>query len=141
LLRSLRIWKAKAKLRLVSQEIVKERLQALRKQQSEAAFSLQEKLHGVTNNDGPTTVAYDAALDPQPLLKLRAEDKSLVQNNEDKFLSDLVGVYNSSPVDSSNPNRPTNARRSKNLAMFLHKTKPWMVRRRATSPSIMEPQL
>jgi hypothetical protein len=132
LLRSLRIWKAKAKLRLVSQEIVKERLQALRKQ---------EKLHGVTNNDGPTTVAYDAALDPQPLLKLRAEDKSLVQNNEDKFLSDLVSAYSSSPVNSSNPNRPTNARRFKNLAMFLHKIKPWMVRRRATSLSIMEPQL
>jgi hypothetical protein len=63
-----------------------------------------------------------------------------VQNNEDKFLSDLVSAYNSSPVDSSNRNRPTNARRFKNLAMFLHKTKPWMVRRRATSLSIMEPQ-
>jgi hypothetical protein len=97
----LRIWKAKAKLRLVSQEIIKERLQALRKQQTGAAFSLQEKLHGLVNNDGPTTVAYDAALDPQPLLKLRAEDKSLVQHNENKFLSDIVSAFQHPLCDPS----------------------------------------
>ena len=71
LLRNLRIWKAKAKLRRVSQEIVRERLQALRKQQAEAAISVQEKLSEKLGSTAVTTVAYDAALDPQPLLKLR----------------------------------------------------------------------
>jgi hypothetical protein len=95
LLRSLRVWKAKAKLRRVSQEIVKERLQALQKQQADAAASVQGKIYDMlhaanaSTQDGPTTVAYDAALDPQPLLKLRAEDKGLVQTEEKTFL-DLV---------------------------------------------------
>ena len=92
LLRSLRIWKAKAKLRRVSQQIVKERLQALRKQQAEAAASVQEKLGEKLDGTAPTAVAYDASLDPQPSLKLRAEDKALVQVDEKKFLEDLVSA-------------------------------------------------
>jgi len=96
LLRSLRVWKAKAKLRRVSQEIVRERLQALRKQQAEAAVSVQGKIvdmlraAGEAREEGPTTVAYDASLDPEPLLKLRAEDKSLVQTEERAFLDDMA---------------------------------------------------
>jgi hypothetical protein len=96
LLRSLRVWKAKAKLRRVSQEIVRERLQALRTQQAEAAASVVGKTYDMLKaadaerEDGPTTLAYDAALDPQPLLKLRAEDKALVQTEEQAFLEDLA---------------------------------------------------
>lgn len=96
LLRSLRVWKAKAKLRRVSQEIVNERLQALRKQQSDAAASVQAKISQLLiNEDGPSNpepsiVAYDAAFDPEPLLKLRAEDKALPQIEEKTFLDDLV---------------------------------------------------
>jgi hypothetical protein len=95
LLRSLRVWKAKAKLRKVSQEIVKERLQALRKQQAEAAASVQEKIFEMLQaagevGDGPATVTYDAALDPQPLLKLRTEDKPLQQIDEKIFLENLA---------------------------------------------------
>lgn len=123
----MRIWKAKAKLRLVSQEIVKERLQALRKQQSDVAFSVQEKLYELTNNTGPTVVTYDAALDPEPSLKLRAEDKSLVQISEDKFLDDIVSVCSCLFVACANSSRPTNGRRFKNLATFHHRTKPWTV--------------
>lgn len=92
LLRSLRIWKAKAKLRHVSEEIVKERLQALRKQQAEAAISVQEKLQEKLDNQSSADVAYDASLDPEPSLKLRAEDKALVQVDEKKFLEDMVGI-------------------------------------------------
>lgn len=92
LLRNLRIWKAKAKLRRVSQEIVRERLQALRKQQAEAAISVQEKLSEKLGSTAATTVAYDAALDPQPLLKLRAEDKALAQTDAQTFLDDLVSA-------------------------------------------------
>lgn len=90
LLRSLRIWKAKAKLRRVSQEIVKERLQALRKQQAEAAASVQEKLQEKLGGTSATTVAYAAALDPEPSLKLSTEDKALKQVDEKKFLEDIV---------------------------------------------------
>ncbi|KAF1846261.1 uncharacterized protein K460DRAFT_377516 [Cucurbitaria berberidis CBS 394.84] len=96
LLRSLRVWKAKAKLRRVSQEIVKERLQALRRQQAEAAASVQGKLYEIlkpaddSSDVPPTTVAYDAVLDPEPLLKLRAEDKSLPQIEENTFLDNVA---------------------------------------------------
>jgi hypothetical protein len=96
LLRSLRVWKAKAKLRRVSQDIVRKRLQALRTQQAEAAASVQGKTYDMLKaadaerGDGPTALVYDAALDPQPLLKLRAEDKALVQTEEQAFLEDLA---------------------------------------------------
>ncbi|EOA86646.1 uncharacterized protein SETTUDRAFT_19156 [Exserohilum turcica Et28A] len=96
LLRSLRVWKAKAKLRRVSQEIVKERLQTLRKQQAEAAASVQGNIYAMLkgNDDAaelrPTTVAYDASVDPEPMLKLRAEDKTLPQVEEKTFLDDLA---------------------------------------------------
>jgi hypothetical protein len=92
LLRNLRICKAKAKLRRVSQEIVRERLQALRKQQAEAAVAVQEKLREKLGGTAATTVAYDAALDPQPLLKLRAEDKGLAQMDAQVFLDELVSA-------------------------------------------------
>ena len=92
LLRNLRIAKARAKLRRVSQEIVRERLQALRKQQAEAAASVQDKLKEKLGGASATEVAYDASLDPQPLLKLRAEDKALVQVDEKHFLDDIVSA-------------------------------------------------
>lgn len=92
LLHNLRIWKAKAKLRRVSQEIVRERLQALRTRQAEAAASVQEKLQAKLGGTTSTALAYDASLDPEPSLKLRAEDKALVQVDENKFLEDLVGA-------------------------------------------------
>lgn len=96
LLRSLRVWKAKAKLRRVSQEIVKERLQTLRKQQAEAAASVQANIYSMLKGNDeaaevqPTTVAYDAAMDPEPMLKLRAEDKALPQVEEKSFLEHVT---------------------------------------------------
>ena len=92
LLRSLRIWKSKAKLRRVSQEIVKERLQALRKQQAEAAAALQEKLQQKLGGTSATAVEYDASLDPEPELKLSTEDKALKQVDEKTFLVDIVSA-------------------------------------------------
>ncbi|CAE7031905.1 hypothetical protein P3342_006718 [Pyrenophora teres f. teres] len=96
LLRSLRVWKAKAKLRRVSQDIVKERLQTWRKQQAEAAAAVQGNIYDMLRGGDetievrPTTVAYDAACDPEPLLKLRAEDKTLPQVEEKAFLENLA---------------------------------------------------
>jgi hypothetical protein len=96
LLRSLRVWKAKAKLRRVSQEIVRERLQALRREQADAAAAVQGRVLDMllaadeARADSPTAVAYDAALDPEPLLKLRAEDKALAQVEEKTFVDDMA---------------------------------------------------
>ncbi|KAF2247365.1 hypothetical protein BU26DRAFT_597255 [Trematosphaeria pertusa] len=96
LLRNLRVWKAKAMLRRVSQEIINERLQALRKQQADAAATVQEKLQSMlkegseSDHGHPTTVASDSSLDPQPSLKLRTEDKSLVQIQERRFLESII---------------------------------------------------
>ncbi|KAI8932259.1 hypothetical protein NX059_010460 [Plenodomus lindquistii] len=96
LLRSLRVWKAKAKLRRVSQEIVAERLHTLRKQQAEAAAALQGNMYDLMpggegpHGPQPTTVAYDALLDPQPLLKLRAEDKTLPQIQDKTFVENVA---------------------------------------------------
>ncbi|KAJ4982587.1 hypothetical protein SVAN01_11915, partial [Stagonosporopsis vannaccii] len=90
LLRSLRVAKARAKLRRVSQDIVRERLLALRRQQAAAAAAVQEKLAATLRSAPPTAVAYDAALDPQPALKLRADDKGLAQVDEASFLADVA---------------------------------------------------
>jgi hypothetical protein len=96
LLRNLRVWKAKAKLRKVSQEIVNERLQGLRKQQEEAALAVQKKLQTVlglesSDNAQSSIVQYDSTLDPEPALKLRAEDKSL-ESVEHKDFIESVGT-------------------------------------------------
>lgn len=95
LLRNLRVWKAKAKLRKVSQEIVSERLQGLRKQQEEAASKVQKKLQDVfsqqaSNDDQPTVISYDVALDPEPELRLRTEDKSLDVVDDKQLLENIV---------------------------------------------------
>ena len=99
LLRTLRVFKAKAKLRRVSQDIVNERLQSLRKQQEEAALSVQRRLQemlaasGMSNSGEPAAIPYDPSLDPQPLLKLRTEDKVLEKVNEKKFLESIVSTF------------------------------------------------
>jgi hypothetical protein len=92
----LRVWKAKAKLRRVSQEIVGERLQGLRKQQEDSALSVQSKVQEmldaarVSEQSASAAFSYDAALDPEPALKLRSEDKSLEQTNERRWLDSIV---------------------------------------------------
>ncbi|KAF2439953.1 hypothetical protein P171DRAFT_489735 [Karstenula rhodostoma CBS 690.94] len=96
LLRNLRVWKAKAKLRHVSQEILNERLEVLRKQQQETALSVQSRVQTMletarqSNTGTSTSVAYDPALDPEPLLKLHAEEKSLEQVEERKFMDNII---------------------------------------------------
>ncbi|PSN65122.1 hypothetical protein BS50DRAFT_497805 [Corynespora cassiicola Philippines] len=100
LLRTLRVFKAKAKLRRVSQDIVNERLQSLRKQQEEAALSVQRRLQemlaasGMSNSGESAAIPYDPSLDPQPLLKLRTEDKVLEKVNEKKFLESIGNERN-----------------------------------------------
>ena len=95
LLRNLRVWKAKAKLRRVSQAILKERLDSLRKQQQETALSVQAKvrsmLEAARERQGEaTSLAYEPGSDPEPSLKLRTEEKSLEQVDEREFLDNIT---------------------------------------------------
>ena len=95
LLRNLRVWKAKAKLRRVSQAILKERLDSLRKQQQETALSVQEKVRSMLeaarqSQDETTPLVYNPSLDPEPSLRLRAEEKPLEQVEERVFLDNII---------------------------------------------------
>jgi hypothetical protein len=111
LLRSLLIWKAKAKLKKVYQSVIDSRLETLRKQQQEDAEGVRAKLQELLA--GPSRVVeegtevpvdanttpvvrtqphfpYTAKYDPEPLLKLRPEDKSGEVMDESVFLKRVV---------------------------------------------------
>lgn len=94
LLRSLLVWKAKAKLRRLSQTIISSRLQGLRKQQEQEALGVQEKLRDIlgVSSASQSSVAYTQALDPEPFLKLRSEDKALESVDEKTFLDNVVST-------------------------------------------------
>lgn len=114
LLRSLTVWKAKAKLRKVYQSVIDSRMQILRAQQEEEACIVQRKLELIFR--GPQTVVedtgevhpscsetketheavsipYSREMDPEPLLKLRVEDKTLDMIDESVFLQKVVGYH------------------------------------------------
>lgn len=93
LLKSLLTYKAKAKLRKVSESILNARIGGLRKQQAAEASALKARLeaglsHGANGDDR----AVDSRgsderhpLDPEPLLRLRQEDKSLESMSDKDF--------------------------------------------------------
>lgn len=92
LLRSLTVWKARARLRNVYQAIIDERVRDLRKQQKDEAESVREKLAPLApiidvNTSNPAE--FDG-LDPDPLLQVRAEDKVLEIMDESAFLDHVV---------------------------------------------------
>lgn len=110
LLRSLLIWKAKAKLKKVYQSVLDSRLEILLKQQQEDAEGVRLKLQEMLA--GPATVVeegsedhsatttqfiraqpkfqYSQKYDPESLLKLRTEDKSSEVVDESVFLQRVV---------------------------------------------------
>ncbi|KAK0664996.1 Uncharacterized protein DIS24_g223 [Lasiodiplodia hormozganensis] len=92
LLKSLLVWKAKAKLRRLSQTIINSRLQGLRKQQEQEALVVQDKLRGIlgSSSTSQSSVAYTQAMDPEPFLKLRSEDKALESVDEKAFLDKIA---------------------------------------------------
>ncbi|KAK7537536.1 mid region of cactin-domain-containing protein [Phyllosticta citribraziliensis] len=90
LLKSLLVWKAKARLRRLSQTIVDSRLQNLRRQQEQEAHTVREKLLVLLGDrKGTNPPSYSPSLDPDPLLKLRPEDKSLECKEEKPFLDSI----------------------------------------------------
>lgn len=110
LLRSLLIWKAKAKLKKVYQSVLDNRLDALRKEQQEDAQGVRSKMQALLSGpvpvveDGTETPGADVSVvgrrqpnfqysskyDPEPLLKLHAEDKSSEVIDESVFLDKIV---------------------------------------------------
>lgn len=109
LLRSLTVWKARARLKRVYQSVIDSRLRGLRNQQDEEAQLIREKLALILDvpkplfqgrkGDAATSYEIDIqagemkwspGLDPQPLLRLRAEDKGLGSTDEKAFLNKVV---------------------------------------------------
>lgn len=92
LLRSLTVWKARARLRTVYQAIIEERVRDLRQQQKEEAESVRAKLAPLapTLAGNTTNPAEFEGLDPDPLLQIRPEDKALEIMDETAFLDHVV---------------------------------------------------
>lgn len=114
LLRSLTVWKARARLKRVYQSVIDSRLRGLRLQQEEEAQLVREKLALIFEGPKPVIeegeeaatatdqkgrssqidgIRWCRALDPKPLLRLRTEDKSLGSIDEAAFLEKVVCVH------------------------------------------------
>jgi hypothetical protein len=87
LLKTLLVWKAKARLRRISQEIVAERLGKLRTQQQEEADKAQRDLLDAVGGHKRSNAS--APLDPDPFLKIRVEDKALEVIDESAYLEKI----------------------------------------------------
>ncbi|PYH90052.1 cactin [Aspergillus ellipticus CBS 707.79] len=96
LLRSLTVWKARAKLKKVFQAVIDERVRGLRKQQCEEAASVRAKLAPLAPilQEGQRSESADGGefrgLDPDPLLQIRPEDKVLEIVDETAFLNQVA---------------------------------------------------
>jgi len=108
LLRSLRVWMAKASLKQVYASVIKSRLEILHKQQREDAETVKRKLEAVLgagpipvveegSNEASVkalrvreSITYSREMDPEPLLKIRFEDRPLENMDEKGFLRKVV---------------------------------------------------
>ena len=109
LLRNVAVYKSRAELNTVYKNIIKSRLSDLRHEQRAEAVLVGDKLALLQNisnanqlpSDGATSIAespnvgqpslkYSRSLDPEPLLKLRAEDKGLDTIDEKEFLDKVI---------------------------------------------------
>lgn len=94
LLKSLSVWKARAKLKRVYSTVIKNRVDELRKQQREEAESVRKKLAPLAPSRGTPTSQQEleqlTLLDPEPLLQLRSQDKNLEVIDEEELLSHIV---------------------------------------------------
>jgi hypothetical protein len=97
LLRSLTVWKARAKVKKVYQAVIDERVRGLRKQQYEEAESIRRKLAPLapviqTYQERPEQLSEIELrdLDPESLLQIRPEDKGLEILDEGAFLNQVA---------------------------------------------------
>lgn len=121
LLRSLTVWKARARLRNVYQDVIDERVRELRKQQKAEAESIREKLAplapivlGGDQSQASVDFTEFKGLDPDPLLHVRQEDKGLEIMDETVFLRQVVGslLVHRGNSDTNPVHRLGNVRRS-----------------------------
>ncbi|KAK2810845.1 hypothetical protein FQN50_002668 [Emmonsiellopsis sp. PD_5] len=102
LLKSLTVWKARAKLKKVYQSVIDSRVEGLRTQQREEAEAVRKKLAPLAPISIAATKSSDVSsssvqneepsldLDPEPLLQLRSQDKALEILDEEAFLSKVA---------------------------------------------------
>ena len=96
LLKSLTVWKARAKLGRVYQAVVNGRVEGFKKQQQQEAETIQQKLAPLapllqqTTADDSESKVND--LDPEALLQLPPQDKGLEIMDEEAFLSRVVCI-------------------------------------------------
>ena len=109
LLRNVAVYKSRAELNTVYKNIIQSRLNDLRHEQRAEAVLVRDKLALLTSisksedlkpdcttstvdksNVDTTSLKYSQTLDPEPLLKLRAEDKGLDTIDEKDFMEKLA---------------------------------------------------
>ena len=109
LLRNVAVYKSRAELDTVYKNIIKSRLNDLRHEQRAEAALVRDKLalltgisnskdprpNGITltvdhSSENPPSIKYSRNIDPEPLLKLRAEDKGLDTIDEKDFMEKLA---------------------------------------------------
>lgn len=93
LLRSLNVWKARAKLKKVYRDVIAGRVEDLRVKQRQEAESVRLKLAPLapraTSKSTPVEDIFPD-MDPEPLLQLRPQDKGLEVLDEEVFLKRVV---------------------------------------------------
>ena len=96
LLRNVSVYKSQAELNNTYKTIIESRLEVLRQEQQAEAFSIKGKL-ALLLTDSPDSLAlqkgavqHSGKLDPESLLKIRPEDKSLDIIDEQDFLDKNV---------------------------------------------------
>ena len=89
LLDSLLVWKAKAKLKKVYQDVLDSRFKALRQENEQKAILAQQNFQKA-GAGGTENMQCSKDLDPDPLLELSSTDKSLEIQDESAFLQSVA---------------------------------------------------
>ncbi|KAL8692559.1 MAG: hypothetical protein Q9218_002452 [Villophora microphyllina] len=95
LLNSIGVYAAKAALSKVYKSVISSRLREYRRDQSAEAAVCKQKLDVLLSRDssarsGVPAIQYSHTLDPEPLLKLSAEDKTLEVMDERQFMANIA---------------------------------------------------
>lgn len=106
LLRNVAVYKSRAELSNVYKDIIENRLSVLRQEQRAEASNVKEKLTLLIakSDESPPlqsmAIQYSRQLDPEPLLKLRSEEKPLEVTDEKTFMEKNVSKSKLEPLTS-----------------------------------------
>jgi hypothetical protein len=131
LLKSLSIYKAKARLRQVSKSVLGARLETLRQQQEQEAMALRNKVREslkssslAASEDQASHAEVFTTIDPEPLLRLNPEDKTLTSMEEEDFKQRLVCGH-SIELEERFTNLFIGPRSAQSPQARLHSSSPW----------------